>query len=199
MVNAAGPVGRDSRLRRGDRRAALAWTSISPRSRSCRRTESLLVGTPNMWTTAVGDEKLGLVYLPMGNSAGDYHTALRSEEEKKYSSALVALDVSTGKPRWSSRPCITTCGLRPRLATDADRVPRHRWQAAGDFAADQGRRHLRARPRHRKAAAPGRRSCRPARRSGARPALPDATFSVTTRCANPIWSSATCGITPVDQ
>ena len=58
------------------------------------------LGTPNMWTTAVGDEKLGLVYLPMGNSAGDYHTALRSDEEKKYSSALVALDVSTGKPRW---------------------------------------------------------------------------------------------------
>ena len=58
------------------------------------------LGTPNMWTTAVGDEKLGLVYLPMGNSAGDYHTALRSDEEKKYSSAIVALDVSTGKPRW---------------------------------------------------------------------------------------------------
>jgi quinoprotein glucose dehydrogenase len=58
------------------------------------------LGTPNMWTTAVGDEKLGLVYLPMGNSAGDYYTALRSDEEKKYSSALVALDVNTGKPRW---------------------------------------------------------------------------------------------------
>jgi quinoprotein glucose dehydrogenase len=51
------------------------------------------LGTPNMWTTAVGDEKLGLVYLPMGNSAGDYYTSLRSDEEKKYSSALVALDV----------------------------------------------------------------------------------------------------------
>ena len=58
------------------------------------------LGTPNMWTTAVGDEKLGLVYLPMGNSAADYYTALRSDEEKKYSSALVALDVNTGKPRW---------------------------------------------------------------------------------------------------
>jgi quinoprotein glucose dehydrogenase len=58
------------------------------------------LGTPNMWTTAVGDEKLGLVYLPMGNSAGDYYTSLRSDEEKKYSSAIVALDVNTGKPRW---------------------------------------------------------------------------------------------------
>ena len=58
------------------------------------------LGTPNMWTTGVGDEKLGLVYLPMGNSSGDYYTALRSDEEKKYSSAIVALDVDTGKPRW---------------------------------------------------------------------------------------------------
>ena len=58
------------------------------------------LGTPNMWTTGIGDEKLGLVYLPMGNSAGDYDTSLRSDEEKTYSSALVALDVDTGKPRW---------------------------------------------------------------------------------------------------
>ena len=57
-------------------------------------------GTPNDWAPAVGDEKLGLVYLPMGNSAGDYYTALRSDAEKKYSSAIVALDVDTGKPRW---------------------------------------------------------------------------------------------------
>jgi quinoprotein glucose dehydrogenase len=58
------------------------------------------LGTPNMWTTGVGDEKLGLVYLPMGDSAADYYTSLRSDEEKKYSSALVALDVNTGRPRW---------------------------------------------------------------------------------------------------
>src|SRR3984957_16450404 len=53
-----------------------------------------------MWTLGAGDEKLGLVYLPMGNSAGEYFTSLRSDEEKKYSSALVAPDVTTGKPRW---------------------------------------------------------------------------------------------------
>jgi quinoprotein glucose dehydrogenase len=40
------------------------------------------LGTPNMWTTGVGDEKLGLVYLPMGNSAADYYTSLRSEGEE---------------------------------------------------------------------------------------------------------------------
>lgn len=57
-------------------------------------------GTPNMWTTATGDEALGLVYLPMGNSAADYYSSLRGQAEKEYSSALVALDVTTGKPRW---------------------------------------------------------------------------------------------------
>jgi quinoprotein glucose dehydrogenase len=57
-------------------------------------------GTPNSWTAAVGDEKLGLVYMPMGNSAGDYYSSLRSDEEKKYSSAIVALDVHSGQPRW---------------------------------------------------------------------------------------------------
>ena len=53
-----------------------------------------------MWTTATGDEALGLVYLPMGNSAADYYSSLRRPQEDQYSSALVALDVTTGKPRW---------------------------------------------------------------------------------------------------
>lgn len=58
-------------------------------------------GTPNMWTTASGDEQLGLVYLPMGNSAADYYSSDRSEAENRYATSLVALDVNTGRPRWS--------------------------------------------------------------------------------------------------
>ncbi|HYC73365.1 PQQ-binding-like beta-propeller repeat protein, partial [Brevundimonas sp.] len=58
-------------------------------------------GTPNMWTTASGDEQLGLVYLPMGNSAADYYSADRSEAENRYATALMALDVTTGRPVWS--------------------------------------------------------------------------------------------------
>lgn len=57
-------------------------------------------GTPNMWTAAVGDEKLGYVYLPLGNSAVDYYGGNRSKAENEYSSSLVALDVTTGKPAW---------------------------------------------------------------------------------------------------
>lgn len=58
-------------------------------------------GTPNMWTAATGDERLGLVYLPMGNSAGDYYSSERSAEENRFSTALVALDATTGQPRWA--------------------------------------------------------------------------------------------------
>ncbi|WP_252945362.1 membrane-bound PQQ-dependent dehydrogenase, glucose/quinate/shikimate family [Oceanicola sp. 502str15] len=58
-------------------------------------------GTPNMWTIAAGDEDLGLVYLPMGNSSVDYYGGNRSEEENQYSTALVALDVTNGEVAWS--------------------------------------------------------------------------------------------------
>ena len=57
-------------------------------------------GTPNMWSTAVGDESLGLVYLPMANPAGDYLSESRTAAERKYGSSVTALDVETGKPRW---------------------------------------------------------------------------------------------------
>lgn len=33
-------------------------------------------GTPNMWTIASGDEELGLVYLPMGNSPSSTRAAI---------------------------------------------------------------------------------------------------------------------------
>ncbi|SOC18386.1 quinoprotein glucose dehydrogenase [Alloalcanivorax xenomutans] len=57
-------------------------------------------GSPNMWTTAVGDNALGMVYLPMANSAADYWSTPRSEAENKWAASLVALDASTGKPAW---------------------------------------------------------------------------------------------------
>ena len=48
----------------------------------------------------VGDWELGLVYVPTGNSAVDYYSALRSPEENAISSAIVALDARTGESRW---------------------------------------------------------------------------------------------------
>lgn len=57
-------------------------------------------GTPNMWTSAAGDEELGYVYVPLGNSAVDYYGGNRSECENEYSSSVVALNVTTGKEVW---------------------------------------------------------------------------------------------------
>lgn len=57
-------------------------------------------GTPNMWTTAVADEELGYIYLPMGNSAVDYYGSNRSEQENEYATSLVALDATTGEEVW---------------------------------------------------------------------------------------------------
>ena len=58
-------------------------------------------GTPNVWTIASGDNELGLVYMPTGNSAVDYWGGDRSPEENQFSTALVALDVTDGSVRWS--------------------------------------------------------------------------------------------------
>ena len=63
--------------------------------------QTYTLGTPNMWTTATGDDQLGLVYLPMGNSAADYYSSQRSPQENRYATALVALDINTGRPAWS--------------------------------------------------------------------------------------------------
>ncbi|CAI9120882.1 pyrroloquinoline quinone-dependent dehydrogenase [Brytella acorum] len=57
-------------------------------------------GTPNSWAAMTGDNELGLVYVPTGNSAADYYSAMRSDKENAVSSSLVALDVRTGAPRW---------------------------------------------------------------------------------------------------
>jgi quinoprotein glucose dehydrogenase len=69
-------------------------TSLPPQGQTYTR------GTANMWTTASGDEALGLVYVPLGVSAVDYWSSSRSPLEKQFSTSLVAIDVTTGKPAW---------------------------------------------------------------------------------------------------
>lgn len=62
--------------------------------------ETYSKSTPNMWSTAAFDEKLGLVYLPLGNQNPDFWGALRPKSTEKYSSAVVALDMKTGREKW---------------------------------------------------------------------------------------------------
>jgi quinoprotein glucose dehydrogenase len=57
--------------------------------------------TPNAWSLMSTDERLGLVYVPTGNSNPDYYGAHRSAQSEKYSSSVVALDAATGTVRWS--------------------------------------------------------------------------------------------------
>lgn len=56
--------------------------------------------TPNAWGTYTADPALGLVYLPMGNATPDYFGGQRRPFDDKYASAIVALDIKTGKERW---------------------------------------------------------------------------------------------------
>jgi membrane-bound PQQ-dependent dehydrogenase (glucose/quinate/shikimate family) len=58
-------------------------------------------GTPNAWSIFSADPNLGLVFLPMGNATPDFVGQHRKAEWSPYSSALVALDIATGRPRWS--------------------------------------------------------------------------------------------------
>lgn len=60
-----------------------------------------VAGSPNAWSVAAVDEKLGLVYEPLGSSSPDIWAGNRTADEERYDSALVALDIATGHLRWS--------------------------------------------------------------------------------------------------
>jgi quinoprotein glucose dehydrogenase len=64
-------------------------------------THQLTAGSPNAWAPAVMDETLGMVYLPLGEGANDIWGGHRTADEERYDSALVALDLKTGKLVWS--------------------------------------------------------------------------------------------------
>lgn len=57
-------------------------------------------GTPNGWGAYTADDKLGLVYVPLGNATPDYWGAKRRPFDEKYSSAIVALEIDSGRERW---------------------------------------------------------------------------------------------------
>lgn len=57
-------------------------------------------GTPNMWSVASADDKLGLVYLPMGVATPDFFGGFRTPNVERFSNSIVAVDNKTGKVRW---------------------------------------------------------------------------------------------------
>lgn len=57
-------------------------------------------GTPNFWSHGAFDEKLGLIYLPLGNATPDFWGAHRTEAMNAYSTSVVALKADTGREAW---------------------------------------------------------------------------------------------------
>jgi quinoprotein glucose dehydrogenase len=64
-------------------------------------THTYTPSSPNSWTVSSADEQLGMVYVPLGSGDPDIWGGNRTPVEERYDSALVALDIATGKLRWS--------------------------------------------------------------------------------------------------
>jgi quinoprotein glucose dehydrogenase len=84
-------------------RLAWAWDMGRPESETGapKPGETYTRGTPNAWSIFSADEALGLVYIPTGNATPDFVGSYRKPEWEKYSSSLVAIEVATGRVRWS--------------------------------------------------------------------------------------------------
>jgi quinoprotein glucose dehydrogenase len=57
-------------------------------------------GTPNAWGVYTADVDANLAYLPLGNAVPDYYGGKRRDFDEQYSSSVVAVDITTGEPRW---------------------------------------------------------------------------------------------------
>ncbi|ELY3880513.1 membrane-bound PQQ-dependent dehydrogenase, glucose/quinate/shikimate family [Pseudomonas aeruginosa] len=57
-------------------------------------------GTPNVWAFPSVDEKLKMIYLPLGNATPDYWGGYRTKTDDAYNSSVVALDYRTGREQW---------------------------------------------------------------------------------------------------
>ena len=62
--------------------------------------ETYVNNSPNSWGVSSVDEKLGMVYIPMGNETPDTWGGRRNKNGERFNSAIVALDLASGKLRW---------------------------------------------------------------------------------------------------
>lgn len=77
------------------------WDSGNPDSTApLSAGEKYTANSPNSWSISSADEKLGLIYVPLGNQTPDQLGTGRSENVEKFSSSIVALDLATGRMRW---------------------------------------------------------------------------------------------------
>lgn len=59
--------------------------------------------TPNSWAPMSYDDKLGLVYVPTGVATPDHFGAMRRPFDEEIGSAVMALDIQTGRRAWLFR------------------------------------------------------------------------------------------------
>ncbi|WP_236127777.1 membrane-bound PQQ-dependent dehydrogenase, glucose/quinate/shikimate family [Cedecea colo] len=79
-----------------------AWDAANPDTTTPKHgPDAYKRGSPDVWTSFTGDDKFGLVYLPVANASGDYFSGSRSAGENKYAVSMTALNVETGMPVWS--------------------------------------------------------------------------------------------------
>ncbi|WP_416465414.1 membrane-bound PQQ-dependent dehydrogenase, glucose/quinate/shikimate family [Sphingomonas sp. VDB2] len=62
--------------------------------------ETYTPSTPNSWAPMSVDDKLGLIYAPLGGAVLDYAGHARRPFDDAWSGSVVALDAETGTPRW---------------------------------------------------------------------------------------------------
>lgn len=79
-----------------------AWDPGNPDvTREPLSPEGYTRGTPNVWVGMSYDADLGMVYLPTGNATPDFFGGERRPGDDKYSSSIVAVNVTTGRPVWN--------------------------------------------------------------------------------------------------
>lgn len=78
------------------------WDSGKPQATEpIAEGETYTANSPNSWSISSLDEKLGMVYVPLGNQPPDQWGGKRSAAVERYGSSIVALDLATGQVRWS--------------------------------------------------------------------------------------------------
>jgi membrane-bound PQQ-dependent dehydrogenase (glucose/quinate/shikimate family) len=79
-----------------------AWDVGNPENRGAPAPgETYTPGTPNVWSVMSYDPEFDLVFAPTGNANPDYFGGVRRPFDDEFSSAIVAIDGSTGETRWT--------------------------------------------------------------------------------------------------
>ncbi len=114
-----------------------AWDLGNPHiTRDPPEGESYTRATPNMWTTASYDDRLGLIYAPLGNATPDYYgaerPALRTNTTQLLSPSMWRPAANAG----ISAPSIMTYGIMICPPSRTDRPARWQGRKTGRCFAD---------------------------------------------------------------